>query len=79
MIKTETTKKITVSYENEEVEILKKAADILQKIYDGFSDEGFSGEIRNTKSDLFYLSDLDITTKILYTLSNTFYLFSEEK
>ena len=79
MIKTETTKKITVSYGTEEVEILEKAADILQKIYDGFSDEGFSGAITDTKSDLFYLSDLDITTKILHTLSNTFYLFSEEK
>ena len=77
MIKTDITKKIVVSYGTEEVEILKKAADILQKIYDGFSDEDCSEEITNTRSDLFYLSDLDNATNMLYTLSDTFYLYNK--
>lgn len=77
MIKTATTKKITVSYEKEEAEILKKAADILREIVDSFLDEGSSDEITNIKSDSFYISSLEDTTNILDTLSDTTYLFSD--
>ena len=79
MIITETTKKITVSYGKEEIEILKKAADILQKITDNFINESSSREITDIKSNSFYIANLDDAINILYTLSDTTYLFSEQK
>ena len=79
MIITETTKKITVSYGKEEIEILKKAADILQKITDNFINESSSREITDIKSNSFYIANLADAINILYTLSDTTYLFSEQK
>lgn len=77
MIKTTITKKITVSYEKEEAEILKKAAEILQEIVDSFLDEGSSNEITNPKLDSIYISSLEDATDILDMLSDTFYLYSK--